>query len=248
MVLHHPAGEQVPVVFFHPHDWQGDVAVVLHGQGREALLTDDGDPGRDIAQLIDAGISVATADLFGQGERAIGRRPELINRHNPNTRYSAGYTYGYNHPLFAQRVHDILTLLSFIQFDEHEPRDIYLAGVGGAGPLVAIARLLAADAVASTIVDTQGFRFVDIASWRDANFLPGAVKYGDLPGLLAAGAPGTSVGHRRRRRRAGGGHPGVRRGKRTETISRLRAARQIPRSPPPCGGCCRVTLKQARPD
>jgi hypothetical protein len=35
-------------------------------------------------------------------------------------------------------------------------------------------------------IDTGGFRFVDLKSYRDPNFLPGAVKYGDLPALLAS--------------------------------------------------------------
>ena len=34
-----------------------------------------------------------------------------------------------------------------------------------------------------------GFRFANLASYRDVNFLPGAVKYGELPALLALSAP-----------------------------------------------------------
>ena len=30
----------------------------------------------------------------------------------------------------------------------------------------------------------------DLSTYRDANFLPGAVKYGDLPAMLALYAPG----------------------------------------------------------
>ena len=38
-------------------------------------------------------------------------------------------------------------------------------------------------------VDTRSFRFIELESYRDPNFLPGAVKYGDLPGLLSLSAP-----------------------------------------------------------
>ena len=38
-------------------------------------------------------------------------------------------------------------------------------------------------------VDTAGFRFGTLKSYRDLNFLPGAVKYGDLPGILSLSAP-----------------------------------------------------------
>ena len=34
-----------------------------------------------------------------------------------------------------------------------------------------------------------GFRFGDITEIRDVNLLPGAVKYGDVPALLALCAP-----------------------------------------------------------
>ncbi len=64
-----------------------------------------------------------------------------------------------------------------------------LVGVEGAGPWVAAARAQAPAAIDRAVVDTGGFRFVDLTSYRDVNFLPGAVKYGDLPGLLALSAP-----------------------------------------------------------
>ena len=36
---------------------------------------------------------------------------------------------------------------------------------------------------------TGGFRFVNVGNYRDPGFLPGAVKYGDLPGMLSLAAP-----------------------------------------------------------
>ena len=38
-------------------------------------------------------------------------------------------------------------------------------------------------------METDGFRFANLTSYRDANCLPGALKYGDLPALLALAAP-----------------------------------------------------------
>ena len=60
---------------------------------------------------------------------------------------------------------------------------------GGAGPYVAAARAVVGKNVARTVIDTQGFRFQQLKSFRDEAFLPGAVKYGDLPALLALAAP-----------------------------------------------------------
>jgi len=108
-----------------------------------------------------------------------------------NPREFAGFTYGYNAPLFSKRVHDILTLVSFVTHDEHAPSEVALVGVDGAGPLVAAARAQAGAMVTQAFVDTRGFRFAGLTSFRDPNFLPGAVKYGDLPGMLSLSAPHT---------------------------------------------------------
>jgi hypothetical protein len=39
------------------------------------------------------------------------------------------------------------------------------------------------------VVDTGGFRFGKILDLQDINFLPGGARYGDLPGIMALGAP-----------------------------------------------------------
>jgi hypothetical protein len=51
-------------------------------------------------------------------------------------------------------------------------------------------------AVSSLRADTAGFRFASITKIRDVNLLPGAVKYGDVPALLAlcASVPATVAG------------------------------------------------------
>jgi hypothetical protein len=77
-----------------------------------------------------------------------------------------------------------------VRSDEHGASQVQLLGVGGAGPWVAAARAVAGDSVARAAIDTQGFRFAGIRSYRDVQFWPGTVKYGDLPALLALSAPG----------------------------------------------------------
>ena len=37
-----------------------------------------------------------------------------------------------------------------------------------------------------TLIDGAEFRFSNIKSYRDPNFIPGAVKYADMMGLIAA--------------------------------------------------------------
>ena len=46
------------------------------------------------------------------------------------------------------------------------------------------------DAIDRAVIDTAGFRFSHGLEIHDPDFLPGGAKYGDLPALLALGAPG----------------------------------------------------------
>jgi hypothetical protein len=55
---------------------------------------------------------------------------------------------------------------------------------------VAAARAQCGNAIDQAVIDTAGFRFGSVLDLHDPNFLPGGAKYGDLPALLALGAPG----------------------------------------------------------
>ncbi len=185
-ILRVPArGEELPVLSYHPKAkaWNGKVVIWADGAGKAGMV------GAELKRLVDAGFAVLGADLLHQGEFLSDGMPLQEQPKVKNQREFAGFTYGYNAPLFARRVHDLLTLISFVANDEHAPREIALVGVNGAGPLVAAARAQAGAGVAKAFVDTRGFRFAKLASWRHPDFLPGAVKYGDLPGLLSLSAP-----------------------------------------------------------
>jgi hypothetical protein len=86
-------------------------------------------------------------------------------------------------------VHDVLTLISFARSDQYGAKRIHLVGLNGAGLWVAAAMAVTSNEVDSAAIDTGGFRFANLASYRDVNFLPGPLKYGDLPALLALSAP-----------------------------------------------------------
>jgi hypothetical protein len=107
-----------------------------------------------------------------------------------NPREFAGYTFGYNHTLFAQRTHDVLTIVSYLRNARagQQPKSVAAAGWGSAGPIVAVARALARGAIDRAAVDTGGFRFGKVLDYRDPMFLPGGAKYLDLPGVIALGA------------------------------------------------------------
>jgi hypothetical protein len=99
----------------------------------------------------------------------------------------AGYTYGYNRPLIAWRVHDLLTAVAFAR-DLEGARSIRLLGLDRAGPWVVLARALA-PAVVERAAVTWGWDFDELSSLDDQGFLPGAVRHGGLASFAALSAP-----------------------------------------------------------
>jgi len=183
--------EEIPIVSFYPkkQQWNRQVVLWIDGTGKAGMYGDDGQPIAAIQHLLEKGTAVLGADLLFQGEFTPDGKPEMENRVVTNPREFAGYTYTYNHTLFAKRVHDILKLVTFARTHKYMPETIRIVGVNGAGPLVAAARALAGGQLDKAVVDTDRFRFTDLKSYKDANFLPGIVKYGGLAGLHALSAP-----------------------------------------------------------
>lgn len=182
-------GEDVPAAFLNPGNWNQQVVLWLDGTGKSGLYQADGSPIAPVAALLKAGFAVGSIDMLYTGEFTENGQPLAEARTVNNPREFAGFTLGYNHPLFSQRTHDVLTLLSFAKNHPLQPKAIHLVGVHGAAPMAMAACAVAPGAVLSLAVDTQGYRFGSITQIRDVNLLPGAVKYGDLPALLALCAP-----------------------------------------------------------
>ena len=182
-------GEELPVVFLHPKTWNKQVVIWIDENGKSGLFNAENAPKYEITSLLQAGFAVMSADLFGTGElMPAGTSAPLRNRKVNTNRQFAGFTYGYNHPLFAQRVHDILTLVAFVRGDEHKAEKVHVVGLNSAGPWAAAAKFIAGSAIDRTAIDSAGFRFASLTEFDDPQFLPGAVKYGDVPSLLALSA------------------------------------------------------------
>lgn len=182
--------EQLPVVSVYPTSgpWNEEVVLWFSGQGKVALFP-DGQLHADAQKLIDAGYAVVSADLFGQGEFAsnegVTTNPLVKNPLVKNPRPFAGYTFGYNDTVFARRVHDVLKLVKWVQTVERKPSAVHAIAIEGAGPVVAVAGAVTKDSLNSFAIDTEGFRFSALADWKHVDFLPGAIKYGDIPTVLA---------------------------------------------------------------
>lgn len=183
-------GEELPVLFFYPKQWSGDVVIWLHQDGKAGLFQGD-EPRAEVKKLVAAGKSVVGVDLLYQGEfltdgKALDKAPKVNN-----PREAAAYTCGYNHSVFAQRVHDALNVIAFVRHHERTPKSVTLVGLGGvSGAWTAAARFQAGNAVDSAVIDTAGFRFLKVNDIYSPDFLPAGAKYGDLLGLVTAAAPG----------------------------------------------------------
>lgn len=184
--------EQVPVVSVYPSSvaWNKEVVLWFSGKGKTGMFP-DGALHPEAKRLVDQGYSVVAADLFGQGEFTSDGIALTENPLVKNPRPFAGYTLGYNDTVFARRIHDVLKVIRWVRSAKQSPVAIHVVGLETAGPIVAVSRIMAADTIHKAAIDTAGFRFADLANWKHADFLPGAIKYGDLPTALALSTTGS---------------------------------------------------------
>ena len=166
---------------------KGDAGLVIwaHPKGKSSLF-ENGKVAPAVKALTDAGFAVVATDPHDVGEASF---PKLF----AVDKTYAGYTFGYNRPLLANRVHDLLTLVGFGQM--LKAKSISIVGWGSMGVVAVLAKALAGDAVAKLAADIDQFRFENIKDAGDANMLPGAVKYGGLGAFLALCAPGDAFVH-----------------------------------------------------
>ncbi len=187
-------GEEIPVLILEPKQAASRAVIWAAPEGKAGLFAKNSrgktELRADVQKLLKRGATVIGADLLHQGE-FLGDGQALTHaRKVQNPREAAAFTFGYNRTLFAQRVHDLLSVVQFVKMQTPRIQQVNLVGLKGAGPWVAAAKAQAGQGIACVAVDTDGFRFLNVPDIYDVNFLPGGAKYGDVPGLLALGAPG----------------------------------------------------------
>jgi len=101
-----------------------------------------------------------------------------------NKREFAGYTHGFNHSRFARQVHDILSVISYLK--QTHGKALVIRASGEMKPQAMVAAYLAGSSVKEVKTGKSDFTFASITDYRDPNFLPGAVKYGDVAWLKQA--------------------------------------------------------------
>lgn len=173
--------EEIPAVLLIPKEHSGSIVVWVHPEGKSSLF-EQGKLESSARRMLRDHTAILAVDVLGTGEF-----PHL-DRNAVDAKF-AGYTYGYNRPLLANRVHDILTALGAAR-GLSKNRTVHLMGLGKAGPWALLARALCGDGVARTTVDANEFRFDQVKKTDDPMMLPGALKYGGLPAFAALCAPG----------------------------------------------------------
>ncbi|MBI3411790.1 MAG: acetylxylan esterase [Planctomycetes bacterium] len=167
-------------VFSRKANAKESVVIWVHPDGTDSLLqAGKWAPAAD--KILDSGSDILGVEVFRTGAQADEKRP-------PINKDFAGYTFGYNRPLVAERVHDILTAISHAQARGYKKID--LVGFEKAGPWVMLARALAGNAVGRTAADLSEFNFEQVKSMDDDMMLPGALNYGGMLTLAGLCAPG----------------------------------------------------------
>jgi Acetyl xylan esterase (AXE1) len=155
------------------------------GLGKGAAFDDQGAPGELLNQLLASGASVLLPDLLYQGEFNAAGAPTEQRLVYDERSYSA-FTFGYNRTLAAERCADLLAVIAHALA---QSETVSLLGTQGSAAWAAPAAAIVGEQVARVAIDTGKFRFTTVTSYRDPNFVPGGVKYGDLPMLLALRSP-----------------------------------------------------------
>ena len=178
-------GESLPVVSLYPaKEWNGKAVLILTSNGKAGLFDAKGNPTAAVRAHLAAGTSVVGVDLFQQGEFLKDGKPVTQARVVGNPRQFAGYSFAYNHTLFARRAHDVMTVLAWVRgFESEKPEHIRVEADAATSPVALAAMALSGRGINEAMVRAGKFAFADLKSYRDPNFLPGAVKYGGLKSL-----------------------------------------------------------------
>jgi hypothetical protein len=193
------ASEAVPALLYMPAKWGGNIVVGLAPHGKP-LADDAGARERfegAFSQARDEGLALLIPDVYLTGEYGAGaaepagaasaaaRLGKDAGRHGAYV----GYTYGYNRTLLAERVHDVLTAIGAAR-GMPGVRKVHLWGADDAAVWAVLASALSGDAVDKLVLTAErlpSFREAD--SFDHPLFVPGALRYGDIPAFLALSAP-----------------------------------------------------------
>jgi hypothetical protein len=174
-----PIRTAIPYALLTPADWNGETVIWEHPAGKLTLMDDAGKPIAPVQRILDAKFAVLCGDVFLTGEYV----PDGASAKRPVNKDFAGYTFGYNRPILAERVHDVLTLVAFAR--ARNSKFVHQVALEGAGLWALLAKGLAGEAILRSAIDLNGFDFDQVTDVNDENFLPGALKYGGVMSFVS---------------------------------------------------------------
>lgn len=189
-------GEDIPVHYLFPRqNWTGKVVIWLSDEGL-AAAGGEKEANEMAKAVLKEGHALVVPEWYLRGAASA---PRLAGKDkDPNSwQHSACYTYGYNPTLLASRVHDAMAVIASVRNNEKwKVQKVVLVGTGMGAPVAAATTAVLQAGVDALALDTAGFRFASLKDQYDPMFVPGAVKYGDLPALirLAGAVPATVAG------------------------------------------------------
>jgi len=169
------SGELVASRMLFPRNWNGTMVVWADPQGTDSL--GDANPAAQI--LLDGGAAIAAENAYMSGD-FIPAAPVPAVRGRQNY---LGYNLGYNRSIFANRVHDLMSLIA-LAHGVSGVKSVQLVAFGGAGPWALATRALAGGDVDRAAIDLNKFDFDMVQQPSDPMLIPGALKYGGVCGLL----------------------------------------------------------------
>ena len=182
-------GDEIPVHHLFPKkEWSGNVVVWLSDEGLGALGGRDG--ANEVAKaLLAEGHAMVVPEWYLMGAASAPRLPEKEQDVN-SWKHSACYTYGYNPTLIASRVHDVMAVVTSVRNNEKWPvKSVIVVGESAGAPVAAITSALMRGVVGAVVLEPGDFRFAKLKDQYHPMFVPGAVKYGDMPALIRLCAP-----------------------------------------------------------
>ncbi len=185
------SGEQIPYVMLRPKSANGRYVVWIYEAGKSGLFESGGGLRPFAAGLVAKGVTIVSPDVFLTGEYVQqGSQAGRLQFTGKRLNGFSAYAFGFNRPLVANRVRDVLTSVAFVR-GRKDVKRVDLIGLGAAGAWTLLARAQAGEAVERTVVDLDGFAFAGVESLENPMMLPGALKYGGVGGLAALAAPGS---------------------------------------------------------
>ena len=182
-------GAAIPVIIVRGADTSAESKPVIltTKQGKSVAFDESGNLSELVQSLLQENAMVILPDLIGQGELAAGAGESNSQRLVDTKKSYSAFTFGYNRTLAVERCADLCAVIGYANKKLSTPTR--LLATEGTASWAAAASARAGRAIFKAVVNTDGFRFADVTSYRDTAFVPGAVKYGDIPAVLALRSP-----------------------------------------------------------